>query len=128
MVKTLLTERSLTITRLYRALDINEEFMAIKKVFYIAVHPGEVLQDILDESGITQVELARHIGVPQSKLNEICRGRRGVSPVMAFKLARAFSQSPEFWMGLQQEWSLSQVDQSEYKSVVKIKITGDRAA
>lgn len=67
-----------------------------KKDFYIAVHPGEVLQDILDSSGLTQVGLARHIKVKHSVINEICRKKRGISAEMAVKLCKALNQSPDF--------------------------------
>jgi antitoxin HigA-1 len=77
-----------------------------EKNFSIAVHPGAVLQDILDESDLTQYELARHLGMPHSKINEICRGKRGVSAKMATMLGRAFGQSPEFWLNLQKSWEL----------------------
>jgi antitoxin HigA-1 len=78
----------------------------------IPVHPGEILTDFIHEYGLTQVALGRHIGVDPSKINEICRGRRGISPVMAVKFAKAFKTSVELWMNLQQNWELSQVDQS----------------
>ena len=94
----------------------------IKKKFYIGVHPGEVLQDILNESGISQVRLARHLKISQSKINEICRGKRGISPLMALRLARAFGQSAELWIGLQKEWELSQVTESDYDDVERIKL------
>jgi antitoxin HigA-1 len=78
----------------------------------IPVHPGEILTDFIRDFGLTQVALGRHIGVDPSKINEICRGRRGISPLMAVKFAKAFKTSPELWLNLQQNWELSQVDQS----------------
>ena len=94
----------------------------MKKNCHIPVHPGQVLQDILRESGFTQIDLARHLGVAQGKINEICRGKRGISPLMAVKLARAFKQSPELWLGLQQEWELSQVDMSQADDISPLKL------
>jgi len=96
--------------------------MVFKKDFFIAVHPGQVLQDILDEAGVTQTQLARHLKMPQSKISEICRGRRGVSPEMAFKLARTFGQSPELWSNLQKNWELSQVEENQYRHIDKMKL------
>ncbi len=43
------------------------------------VHPGEVLRDELEEIGLTQTALAKHIGVLPKTVNEICRGKRGIS-------------------------------------------------
>ena len=57
--------------------------MVIKKNFRIAVHPGEVLQMMLDEADISQSELARRIKEKHSKINEICRAKRGISAKMA---------------------------------------------
>ena len=86
------------------------------------VHPGKVLVDELKEIGLSQSALAQHIGVLSKTINEICRGKRGVSPLMAFKLARTFGQSPELWIGLQKEWELSQVTESDYDAVGRIKL------
>ena len=76
------------------------------------VHPGAVLQDEIDELGITQVALAGHIKVLPKTVNEICRGKRGISAEMAMKLSQALGASPQFWLNLQICWELSQVDES----------------
>ena len=75
----------------------------------IPIHPGEVLQEILDQNDLTQSALAVHLGMRQSKINEICRGKRGVTPDMAMRLGMAFNQSPQFWVNLQKNWELSQL-------------------
>lgn len=65
-------------------------------------HPGEVLQEeFLSELGVTQAALAAHIGVPVQRVNELIRGKRGVTPDTAWLLAQAFDTSPEFWLNLQ---------------------------
>ncbi len=86
----------------------------------IAVHPGEILQEILDQNQITQSQLADRLGMAQSKINEICRAKRGVSPDMAMRLGKAFGQSPQFWLNLQQNWELSQLDESAYVAIEPI--------
>lgn len=64
--------------------------------------PGEVLlEEFLKPMGISQVELAAHIGVPLQRVNEIVRGKRGVSPQTAWLLAQALGTTPEFWVNLQ---------------------------
>jgi addiction module HigA family antidote len=75
----------------------------------IAVHPGQVLSDELSERGITQAALAARIGVLSKTINEICKGKRGISAEMAMKLSRALGASPGFWLNLQKNWELSQV-------------------
>ena len=73
------------------------------------IHPGLVLQDELDERGISQAQLASHIGVLPKTVNEICRGKRGMSAEMAMKLSQSLGASPYFWLNLQNNWELSQL-------------------
>ena len=56
--------------------------------YTINVHPGLVLKDELEEQGITQSKLARHIRVLPKTINEICRCKRGISAEMAVLLGR----------------------------------------
>ena len=68
----------------------------------IPTHPGEVLlQEFLLPLGQTQVALAEHLGVPVQRINELVRGKRGVTPGTAWLLAQALNTSPEFWLNLQ---------------------------
>ena len=85
--------------------------------FAIAVHPGDILQEMLEERGIGQTRLARHLKTDIARINEICRRRRGVSARMAVMLGRAFGTSAELWMNLQKNWELSQVDPQLAKHV-----------
>lgn len=85
--------------------------------FAISVHPGDILQELLDEKGISQSQLARHLRTDIARINEICRRRRGVSAEMALKLAKAFGTSAGLWMNLQKNWELSQVDPRTASSI-----------
>ena len=68
----------------------------------IPTHPGEVLlKEFLEPLGVTQKGLAAHIGVPLQRVNEIVRGRRGVSSETAWLLSESLGTTPEFWMNLQ---------------------------
>lgn len=87
---------------------------------YVAIHPGLVLKDELEELEITQSALAKHIGVLDKTINEICRCRRGINTQMAVKLSFALGGSPEFWLRLQNNWKLSQIDPSNFKKIKKI--------
>ncbi|MEJ7847209.1 MAG: HigA family addiction module antitoxin [Pyrinomonadaceae bacterium] len=84
------------------------------------VHPGLVLQDELEELGITQTFLAEHIGVLPKTINEICRGKRGISAEMAWKLSQALGASPNFWLNLQNNWELTQVRTKNFEKLEKI--------
>lgn len=86
----------------------------------IAIHPGEILQELLEEHRLTQTLLAAHLGMQQSKINEICRGKRGISPDMAVRLGKVFNQNPMFWLNLQKNWELSQLNESDYASITPL--------
>ena len=74
----------------------------------IPTHPGEMLlEEFLVPMGITQVQLAAHIGVPTQRVNELIRGKRGVSPDTAWLLSKAFRTTPEFWLNLQAVYDLA---------------------
>ena len=81
------------------------------------IHPGEVLKDELNELSLSQTGLAKHIGVLPKTINEICRGKRGISASMAMKLSRVIGASPRFWLNLQNNWELSQIDESDCQNI-----------
>jgi antitoxin HigA-1 len=68
----------------------------------IPTHPGEILnEEFLKPLGVTQVALAAHLSVPVQRINELVRGKRGVTPETAWLLAGALGTTPEFWLSLQ---------------------------
>lgn len=68
----------------------------------IPTHPGVILsQEYLAPLGISQVAFAAHLGVPVQRINELIRGKRGVTPETAWLLSEALNTTPEFWMNLQ---------------------------
>jgi len=73
------------------------------------IHPGEVLlEEFLQPLGLSQNRLAREIGVPPRRINEIVHGKRSVSADSALRLARYFGTSEAFWMGLQDDFDLEE--------------------
>jgi len=73
------------------------------------IHPGEVLmEEFLNPLGISQNALARAIGVPPRRINEIALGKRSITADTAVRLARALGTSEAFWMGLQADYDLEQ--------------------
>ena len=92
----------------------------MNKIHYTPVHPGEVLQDELEEVGLTQSALAEHIGVLPKTINEICRRKRGISAEMAMKLSKALGGSPQFWLNLQNSWDISQLDETSFDDIKPI--------
>ncbi len=70
-------------------------------------HPGEMLlEEFIKPLGITQSELAVHLGISFPRLNEIVRCKRSVTPDTALRLARVLGMSADFWLGLQLDWDL----------------------
>ena len=75
-----------------------------------STHPGEVLlQEFLEPLGVSQAELSRHLGVPIQRINELVKGKRGITPETAWLLAQSLGTSPEFWMNLQVAYELSSI-------------------
>ena len=65
-----------------------------------------LLHEFLEPLGVSQSALAVRLGVSFPRLNEVIRGRRGVTPDTALRLARVVGMSADFWLGLQQDWDL----------------------
>jgi addiction module HigA family antidote len=71
------------------------------------VHPGEVLlEEFLKPMGLSQSRVALDIGVHPRRINEIVLEKRSVTADTALRLARYFSTSPQFWLGLQDDYDL----------------------
>lgn len=71
------------------------------------IHLGEVLfEEFLEPFGLSQYRLAKELGVPPRRINEIVHGTRAVSADTALRLARYFGTSERFWMNLQTQWDL----------------------
>jgi addiction module HigA family antidote len=73
------------------------------------VHPGEVLlEEFLKPMELSQNKLAREVGVPPRRINEIILGKRSVTADTAIRLAAYFKTSETFWMGLQADYDLEE--------------------
>jgi len=72
------------------------------------IHPGTILRkQFLEPKNVSQAELARSISVSTKRINEICQGRRGITPDTAYRLALYFdfgNDGTEFWINLQQHY------------------------
>jgi antitoxin HigA-1 len=71
------------------------------------VHPGEILlEEFLNPLSVSQYQLAKEIGVPARRINEIVHGQRRISTDTGLRLARYFGTSERFWMNLQTRYDL----------------------
>jgi addiction module HigA family antidote len=83
-----------------------------------APHPGETIrEDILEPLGMSVNQLAKALGITAARLNEIARGRRGITADTALRLARYLGNSPQFWMGLQAEYDLRVAKAEKLKAI-----------
>jgi addiction module HigA family antidote len=77
-------------------------------------HPGEILvREFLTPMGLTQAGAARRMGISANRLNELIRGKRGVTAATAIRLADLLGTSPELWLNLQTTWDLWQAYRAE---------------
>ena len=76
--------------------------------------PGEILfEEFLLPLGISQAAAARRMGISMNRLNELARGKRGITAQTALRLARLLGTSPEFWLNLQMAVDLWNAHQAE---------------
>ena len=85
---------------------------------YVTTSPGEMLaEEFLKPLGISQNRLAMSIRVPSTRIGEIVRGKRAITPDTALRLARFFDTSPEFWLNLQQMRDLTEAKLALSKTI-----------
>ncbi len=84
-------------------------------------HPGEILQEeFLEPLGLSQNALAQAIGVPSNRINDLVRGRRGISADTDLRLARYFALSEGYWMRLQNAYDMMEARRAAGKSIARI--------
>lgn len=72
-------------------------------------HPGEILlEEFLEPMGKSQAAFAEELGWTKAKLNELIRGKRGITAESALDLAEALGTSAKLWMNFQSTWDLDQ--------------------
>ena len=89
----------------------------MKKEF-TPIHPGEILlEEFLKPMEVSQYQLAKTIGVPARRINEIVHGKRAITPDTGLRLSRAFGLSPSFWVMMQSRHDL-QVATDQLEDVI----------
>ena len=92
-------------------------------------HPGEVLmEEFLKPLEITAYRLSKDLGIPQTRISEILKGRRRISADTALRLSKYFGNSAKFWLGLQDDFDLEEELLTRKQEFQKIKRRRDHAA
>jgi len=86
----------------------------------VAVHPGEVLADELEELGISPTELARQLAVPANRITQIIQGKRAISGDTALRLGHWFGMSPQFWLNLQSSYDIRTAEKVSGAAIRKL--------
>jgi len=84
-------------------------------------HPGEMLrEDFMPDYGFTTAALAKALGVTRQTMNELLKGRRAVTSIMALRLSRLFGNAPEFWLNAQNAVDLWESEKNFQKELSEI--------
>ena len=82
------------------------------------IHPGEILSlEFLEPLGISAYRLSKDLGIPQTRVSEITKGRRRITADTALRLSKYFGNSAQFWLGIQNDFDIEQ-ERDEKKSVL----------
>ena len=84
------------------------------------IHPGEILADELDETGLTAKRLADVIKVPPNRLYQLVAGKRRMTADTALRLSQYFGMSADFWMNLQSAYELDLAREQSGKAIQRI--------
>lgn len=85
-------------------------------------HPGKILDsEYLQPFDLSQNQLAQAIGVPSNRINEIVRGRRGITADTDLRLARFYNVSEGYWLNLQNAHDMAEAKREQGKSIEKIR-------
>ena len=86
-----------------------------------AIHPGEHLAEELEALDMSAAELARKIDVPTNRVTQILNGTRAITGDTALRLAHFFGTSPQFWLNLQDAYSVYQFKKTHSSQLKAIK-------
>ena len=93
------------------------------------IHPGEVLkEEFMEPLNITAYRLSKDLGIPQTRISQILKGRRRISADTALRLSKYFGNSAKFWLGLQDDYDIEEELTARKREFQKIKKRKDYAA
>ena len=100
--------------------------MEAKKKFLmpVAVHPGALVKDWMDEKSVAAAELAALGGIPETSVRRIVEGREDITPAVAAALERATGISADFWMRVQKGYEEDWMRLTLEKGAKAVRLTG----
>ncbi len=89
------------------------------------IHPGEVLlEEFLKPMSISAYRLAKETNLPQTRISEIVKGKRRVTADTALRLSKFFGTTPQFWLGLQDDYDLEEQQEKLADELARIETVG----
>lgn len=90
------------------------------------IHPGEILkEEFLIPLNISAYKLCKDIDIPQTRISEILKGNRSITADTALRLSKYFGNTPNFWLGLQNDFDIEaelRLKGDQIKMIKKLKI------
>ena len=91
------------------------------------IHPGEILkEEFLEPFGISAYKLSKDLKTPQTRISQIIKGSRRITADTALRLSEYFGNSPQFWMGIQDDYDLEEEKlriEDDLKHIQKVKVS-----
>ena len=91
------------------------------------IHPGEILkEEFLDPFGISAYRLSKEIKIPQTRISQIIKGKRRITADTALRLSEFFGNTPQFWMGIQNDYDLEEERiniEEELRDITRVKVS-----
>jgi addiction module HigA family antidote len=87
-----------------------------------AIHPSELLREMLRDMGLTEAAFANAIGISVARVTGLLKEQRPVTAELALRLGRAFGQSPQYWLNLQTAFDLKLAQAKLKNSLLAVKV------
>ena len=86
------------------------------------IHPGEILlEEFLKPLDISAYRLSKEIGIPQTRISQIIKGKRRITADTALRLSAFFGNTPKFWLGLQNDYDLEEESRRNKDTLKRIR-------
>ena len=86
------------------------------------IHPGEILlEEFLKPMDISAYRLSKEIGIPQTRISQIIKGKRRITADTALRLSAFFGNTPKFWLGLQDDYDLEEESRRNNDTLKRIR-------